>query len=126
MEEQLILLETAISAWQKGFDPQCWEYYYNGELRSGVLDNGPQKWNSYPEYAGAIAATSQSLLQRWLREKHGIHVWLIPAEVDKTYRAYVGHGIKLDLLKNLFTDSFTTYEQALEKGLQEALKLIKD
>lgn len=68
-------------------------------------------------------APTQSLLQKWLREVHNIHVWLIPAS-DTTYRAWYSNKLELDLIKTNHTESFLVYEEALETGLQEALKLI--
>ena len=116
MQEQLITFETAKLAKEKGFVITQIRWFNKQGIAQG-FNTGPLDDVFY--------RPSQSLLQKWLREVHGIHVWLIPAEVDKTYRAYVGHGIKLDLLECSYTQSFFTYEDALEEGLQEALKLIE-
>jgi hypothetical protein len=124
MQEQLITFETAKLAKEKGFTELCDARWYKepcakwkDSKKGAVQCNNSDK--------SSISRPTQSLLQKWLREVYGIHVWLIPAEVDKTYRAYVGHGIKLDLLECSYTQSFFTYEDALEEGLQEALKLIE-
>lgn len=124
MKDTLITSETAVLAKEKGFNiPVNGRYYWDCKyLKVMFSKRGAVKCNNSND---SIAVPTQSLLQKWLRKKHNIHVWLIPAETDKTYRAYVGHGIKLDLLENLFTQSFFTYEEALEKGLEEALNLIK-
>lgn len=119
MKEEIVSFKTAKLAKEKGFD-ECSDTLYR-ELTNG----GHQTINPFNGYDFDINAPTKSLLQKWLREKHNIHVWLIPAEIDKTYRAYIGYGIRLDLIESLFTKSFSTYEQALEAGLYEALKLIE-
>jgi hypothetical protein len=58
---------------------------------------------------------TQSLLQRWLREVYNINVEVCYWESDKKWQSKI---------KTYFTVSVTTYEEALEVGLQEALKLI--
>lgn len=79
-----------------------------------------------------LYAPTQSLLQKWLREKHNIVV-LVEFN-DGTYTqdnftffiykndiAVKHHGIP----KNSELKSYNTYEKALEEGLLQALKLIK-
>lgn len=76
-------------------------------------------------YQDVISAPSQSLLQKWLRDVHGIDImvktWTGDIKGEKTYASDVYlFGtiiyIKLERVK--------TYEEALEKGLFEAIKLI--
>ena len=59
------------------------------------------------------SAPTQSELQKWLRDKHNILVLIDRG--DKPYITFQHNRSKED---------FDTYEEALEKGLQEALKLI--
>ena len=69
-------------------------------------------------------APAQSLAQKWLREKHNIHV--------EIYRNASGWGwiltttntgsTLLEINNDIF---FDTYEEALEEGLKEGLKLIE-
>ena len=71
--------------------------------------------------------TTQSLLAKWLREKHKIYV--TPREsyaFDQTLEfvcsvnnIFVNHGNDDEPINR-----FKVYEDAYEKGLQEALKLI--
>jgi len=73
---------------------------------------------------------TQSLLQKWLREEHNIHVSAFPVfsnrffptirkfYKDKEYDTFLGSPYPPKYSKN-------TYEEALECGLQEALKLIE-
>ena len=70
---------------------------------------------------------TQSLLQKWLREEHNIHIgveliedgWIVQIfniEFQKT---------EADVEFDEYYSGYKTYEEALEKGLQESLKLIK-
>jgi len=72
-------------------------------------------------YQDVVSAPTQSLLQKWLREKHNIHI-VIWAHYG--WRIKIEKGLRQPNL--LFeSDNFETYEKALEIGLQEALLLIK-
>lgn len=112
MKEQLITFETAKLAKEKGFRL--------------LVDFE----SSYP---------TQSLLQKWLREKHNIDVVISPERYSNGVN-YLVQAQKWDLNAdpevNLnfvikgscwYNDNheYPTYEEALEKGLQEALKLIE-
>ena len=73
-------------------------------------------------YYDCYDAPTQSLLQKWLRESHGIHVTSISQyNTNRQFQHYyvTVNGKPVDELE------FNIYEEALEKGLQEALKLIK-
>lgn len=120
MKEQLISFETAKLAKEKGF-PQNFSY-------AQFINMGKGEWKFYnKEDADNLddsigigknircSAPTQSLLQKWLRKVHGIDV--LPYKVGDKYTT-VYNGSENEGLKN-------TYEEALEKGLQEALKLIK-
>lgn len=147
MQEQLISFETAKLAKEKRFDCKCLAgYKSNGELRECYIDDLEDIFNSiYPIsnsdikdavnkewifYDGCICPT-QSLLQKWLREKHNIFITI---EIDATsYPKFTYSILKytellwetgLELGVNNLS-LYRTYEEALEEGLQEALKLIK-
>ena len=89
----------------------------------------------YDEEVGKLLyMPTQSLLKRWLREKHGIHVSSNPNGLNSMLlpecKVEINYGYSVSFKDSYFTSGyanfFTTYEQALEQGLQEALKLIKD
>ena len=120
MEEQLISFETAKLAFEKGFphkDSTTHEaYHVNGELGSIFKSDKPY----------TILAPTQSLLQKWLRKEYDIFV---------ETRTYINNG----LFKHMFVvkttidyefevrdigENYPSIEEALEQGLQEALKLI--
>ena len=116
MKEQLISFETAKLAKEKGFNIECsrsWIVSGSGLIH---LNNDHIYYAKSKNYK----APTQSLLQKWLREKHDIH---IETEYKWEYNHYVFHiGRVGKIVRGL--KGFKTYEEALEKGLQEALKLI--
>lgn len=139
MKDELITFETAKLAKEKGFDIEepCVAFYTNPRskmfgidehLRYYNIKNTPRKLYYIGEsvalnYHNVLFAPTQSLLQKWLREVHNIHVWCIPHINSSMY-----YGVKcwLSNSNTVQIDAFKTYEEALEEGLQEALKLIKN
>lgn len=159
MSDTLVSFETAKLAKEKGFNYGCLyhfisdsnmkEYYkpyikFQYDLSSEVNNLKPlsnDSFNKYKElnlsgklwcWSNAIAAPTQSLLQKWLRDIHNIHVDIHAGHYawnnknsylrsvykiigKNTPNKYVSYRVK----------EVETYEEALEKGLQEALKLIK-
>ena len=75
-------------------------------------------------------APTQSLLQKWLREKHKLFVEIFTAnyawnnKIKFYFHVREIHSKNDDKYHNYRTEFVGTYEEALEKGLQEALKLI--
>ena len=62
-------------------------------------------------------------LQKWLREKHNIHVFIHYNTLTEKHRIeYITHIDKE--IENEYSE-FITHEQALEQALIEGLKLIK-
>lgn len=132
MKDELITFKTAKLAKEKGFD------FSNVEIRDSntleVADNVKARLDYFEtmKESNLVQLPTQSLLQRWLREKHEImvEIQLNEGEVDTTYkwllftRRLTGKGLFW-----ISGDSneviFNTYEEALEVGLQESLKLIK-
>ena len=148
MKEELISFETAKLAYEKGYTREVVgvsftstrRNYYNtqGELNGDctdfikdVLKYGREKAKVkhvlYP-------ATSQSLLQKWLREEKDIFVTIdfepnieTESAVNDTYTFKIikqNNNLSFDKIKG-YGIMYDSYEEALEKGLQEALKLIK-
>lgn len=135
MQEQLIKLETAILAKEKGFDIKTTQFYSSNyglckeyeELlvyQGGVLLND---CDSNIDLGEIYYASTQSLLQKWLRDIHNIHLVIIPEEDDNYQRIWVARFSdltdKVMYLKYLTIEP--TYEEALEEGIYKALKLIK-
>ena len=119
MEEQLILFDTAKLAKEKGFT--------NPTVLSCWLESRDPKWNNahtqrdkvpyITEGCYFILQPTQSLLQRWLREKHGLILCVEYTGITGIKWCYEIHG-------RLKTYTGNSYEETLEAGLLEALKLI--
>lgn len=116
MTDQLVSFETAKLAKEKGFNIQTIHWYDQTETLNPIKGIRGSMCYTNEGYA-----PTQSLLQRWLREVHDIHICIEVYE-DNTYEA----GIISDLIQEEWEDdvSFSTYEEALEWALQECLKLI--
>lgn len=123
MVEELVSWEAARLLKEKGFDIPT-SYVYNEEGRVG-RSFGDYDWNhSEVRSVSYASAPSQSLVQKWIREKHNLFVhsfcnasgWVW--QIDKCDGTFIkwsdNAGWKWD-----------TYEEALECGIIEALKLIK-
>lgn len=129
MEEQLISFDTAKLAKENGFTGYKSHvfYYKTGELYIKGSMSFCEDWNTW-EYTDGIrwAAPSQAILQRWLREKHSIDLMIgtgaYPRGSNKWLTVILSPSDELPIQLKGYRES---YEQALEYGLIEALKLIK-
>ena len=110
MEDTLITFETAKLAKKKGFLKEWADLAYKKDDQKLYGDTGI--YTDYP-------APTQSLLSKWLREKHNIH---LIAYKNINIDGYDWCYITTDGITNI--NSYKTYEDAYEIGLQEALKLI--
>jgi hypothetical protein len=104
MKEQIISFETAKLAEEKGYKLDKW---FNG---IDITINLP----------------TQSLLQKWLRDNQKIMVWCFPNARDESDYVLWQYQVfnNQDRGRVFATEKDTTYEKALEKGLQIALELI--
>jgi hypothetical protein len=135
MKDKLISFETAKPAKEGGFDWPTLYYHatsngiYSGYSREkGFSGSGipAQNWNADRGQDGIesielFSAPTQSLLQKWLREVHNIHIAVHGDPIDKDFSTHI-FRLDEDVIHNYF---FKTYEEALEWGLQKALKLIE-
>ena len=71
----------------------------------------------------AYSAPTQSLLQKWLREKYGLHIQILEYNKDGSLIIEILRD-KIEIFRKMTNFNLVEYEQALEKGLYEALKLI--
>lgn len=138
MEEQLVSLEVAKLLKDKGFNIPCescyvlttnslWELL--GERRGTWCEICTQiDWNN-GKNGNTISAPTQSIVAKWLREKHNFHIII--------YNNASGYGYEITKadngthISNDMNDGpnsrglWDTYEEALEAGLLGTLKLIK-
>lgn len=132
IHEEICTYEVCKLAKEKGF-PQEFNYphfkskldYYNhkGELNGDVGDilKLRIKHKPVPEEMKPIAAPTQSLLQRWLREQEGIYVYIFPHHIEGKI-IYASRAIAPNQDDALIPQFFDTYELALEDALKYALE----
>jgi hypothetical protein len=144
MEEQLISFETAKVAKEKGFNIECKNKYVETLEHTLEMGRGGDCTFAYqsPRVLSSRSydkwdiihcnAPTQSLLQKWLREVQNIHVKLHSSNTDIfSFEIYFMIYKNVDLNKKNLQNhkyskiNYSTYEEALEAGLQVALKLIK-
>lgn len=135
MKDQLISFETAKLAKEKGFEEKTDKGYH----RHGTEEDFKPLllWRDSEEGEPEFGyVPTQSLLQRWLREKYGYHICIIPTVTSSwTFKSInvisekdndVIVGLKsvseLPPYKEVNGYDYSTYEEALEFGLREVLR----
>jgi len=123
MTEELVTLETAKLLKDKGFNEYCKDIInHKGIMMETIFRTSkdlPKLFYSCP---------TQSIAQKWLRETQNIHICV--------YNCACGYGYEISKADNgthiassVYEGpndggKWDVYEDALEAGLQEALKLI--
>lgn len=125
-----VTIETARLAKEKGFNLKVSWYYYDTFSKHILLRDKPIDYSTYIKGSSyeCIGAPSQSKLQKWLRNKHNIHIGISVNQFGYGYMyslVDVKKGVCVKHLTGGVNDKFT-FEQALEQGLQCALKLIEN
>lgn len=117
IQEEFVTLETAKLLKEKGFREDCMAFY----TKDGLF-----KCNAYINTnVLKLPSPTQSIAHKWLRETKNLHI-----EISYMYGDYWIYDILTipnhDLvgLSDRPIIHYDTYEEALEAGLQEALKLI--
>jgi len=138
MKEQLITFETAKIAKEKGFNIKTRKCF--SERKEHTLFNSRKNEDTIFEFIPARSMSTnyldenevliayrptQSLLQKWLREEHSLHMEIFLSDNSP----YTGYYYRVMTIGQYFTTSHDgilsdKFEYALEKGLQEALKII--
>lgn len=133
MQEQIVTFETAKLAKEKGFE------IFTGKA---YIKKPNQDIFFTPSYTGITTgicynAPTQLLLQKWLRDEHNTHINIYP-HVYPSGLNWLVQAIKWDISmpENGFikdgsyefgdNGEYKTYEEALEKGLFEALKVTNE
>lgn len=131
MTDTIISFETAKLAKEKGFNCECRAYYNNKKNRihdvvrkdyNGVILVEAQDFSKINYYS----APTQALIQKWLREEQGLYVEVNVSSEYSTNEIWED-SFYVDIKKEGFFSEeweLDSYENALEKGLIEALKLI--
>lgn len=129
MTEEFVTLETAKLLKEKGFKEDIFTFYeldcVEGDM---ILSETYDYSDNFNKKDDCFSAPSQYLAQKWLRETKNLHI--------EIYRSAVGYGYAIVKADNGTwqedDDSrgpndgglWDTYEEALEAGIKEALKLI--
>lgn len=123
MTEALVTLETAKMLREKGFNEPCM-------IAINIEDSrqyGTNRTNSELPIK-VCSHPTQSVAQKWLRETKNLHISIIKYACGYDYdicKADNGTHITDGVLKGPNDGGqWNTYEEALEVGTQEALKLI--
>ena len=135
MKDELISFKTAVLLKKIGFKEAVNLCYADGDERIAK----PYNTSPYSEYYNDLeyySAPTQTFLQRWLRENYNLHIQI---EYSKNHNDQYGfyiysggierveHELYILDLKNLYYYyKYKRFEEALEEGLQQALKLIKN
>ena len=117
MEDKLISFETAKLAKEKEFKYILdYQIYYNSIGYLNRLQHSEED----------IPAPTQSLLQKWLREIHNIHIDIRTNTISGgCYFFYLSQTRAPFYTLFISVKDSDTYEEALEYALKESLKLIK-
>ena len=131
-KESIISFETAKLAKELGFNEDC-SYYWNTSKHNDITGSD-RHWldqfkndRGYPDAfynINEFKAPEQSSLQKWIRENHDIHIYVIAMKYG--FRLFVSAKGNRNL--QAYTEEkcfYVTYEQALEDGLKKALEKIK-
>ena len=133
MHEPIISLDTAMIAKIWDFNWPCRAYYkmyYNSESGHREINDHSVTYEVLPDnhIVTCYLLPTQSLLQKWLREIKDIYVNVSfdghMFDVNILNMKTGDHKELFSTLSNSFGYCFTEYEEALEEGLQGALKMI--
>lgn len=143
MRDEIIKFETAVLAKEKGLQLGCkksyceyhssYEYdgdkthpesYEKGDVRldNFFTVNNCKDIDLSNEHFTIYEAPTQSLLQRWLREKYSLNITILSKSQESWMFVITAKNQTLE--DGISEGSFDTYEEALEKALKESLKLI--
>lgn len=133
MEERLCSFETSIIAKEKDFDIAVNDY--SNIVEPEIVVTVAKFNHNYKAHGNTVVSRPrQTLLQKWLREKHFLEVlvtcngsgWFY--EINKAYfTGSLSGGTSVSWSKDSGPNDsgeWETYEDALEEGLKEGLKLI--
>ena len=133
MEDTIITFKTAKLAKEKWFpqEPNKLKipyYNYKGEFKGDVKD-WLRKYlrNEDTSDVESVSAPTQSLLAKWLREEHNIHIVISNNNYNKLLNwSFDLHKLPVGIIQmwKRGDDTYNTFEEAYEVGLQEALKYI--
>ena len=124
IEEQFVSFETARMLKEAGFDEPCSFCY------SPCKDIRRKNYKRNSDLVKGYSRPTQALAARWLREVHRISVdaaFMAPSTNIDVWQYFIGNMDDMIWPGDFETSerTYATYEEAMEAGLQEAIKLIK-
>ena len=126
MKENIVTFQVAKLAKEKGFNWKVINYFKLSTISNPLIEDEcrPQNINSLQSNS-IFSRPTQSLLAKWLREEHHLIVTVAyQYEYDSTPYSYWIYKENNSSPLNQWVNDLNSYEEALEFGLQEALKLI--
>lgn len=115
-KEDYVSFEVAKLLKEKGFNEPCFSQY----TKTGSIWNcqAPENFN---ESEGCYSRPSLYEAQKWIRDKQDFHIEICK-QSDGWY-LYI-YDISIETYITECTNSNSSYEEALNRGIKEALKLI--
>lgn len=112
IKEQYVSFEVAKLLKEKGFKEETHGNYYLGGKFDGKFEESSKvNWNKF--FKTPIAAPTQQMAMRWLREVHDIKIMIRPY-VDGTY--------SYEILNGFWYVNFDSYEGAAEAAIKYCLE----
>lgn len=140
MEEELVSLETAKIAKEKGFKELCFAAFHKSNdnisyFESGIMDqknyfkfptmsNGDKIAVLQKDYIHTILRPTQSLLQKWLRDTYNINCSIQNRLEDNKIVWEFCISIMKEKFSTYSRNNYKSYEEALEAALLGSLGLI--
>ena len=132
-EKDYVTEDVAKTLREKGFNEKCRGYFYNGVFCFSCFHN---EYNKTTSTDSLVSAPSLAQAARWLREEHNIHVDVGLAEdflndadgnvcEERIFWAFDIYTI--DSLHHFDVEDnreYDSYEEALNEGIKEVLKII--
>ena len=122
LTEQYCSFETAKLLKEKGFDEPCHAYYEdNGTFRESYSAHAIRNITN-PCFFG-IAAPTQQMVMRWLREAHKLHIIIQYGNVSQPKEPQMQYWFEVvdangQYCDGNIVDGNTSYEEACEAGIQ--------
>ena len=126
IHEEICTYEVCKLAKEKGFNVQTFDWFdYTGNYHKGFI---PHELHECPRYKEYYAPT-QSLLQRWLREKMGIIVEVFmddDSNMPLTYNIHQYKDLNWECVCHHHGNYYavTDWELCLEDALKYALEIV--
>lgn len=137
MEQYLVTYETARLAFNVGFNEPCIYYAWTDFKNPTMVEESVLQSEFHTQKCSiqenvdntqfTISIPFQFQLQKWLREEYKIIVFVTPCwNDDDSQEGYLFEICRVNINYDIsHTDkAFKNYEEALEEGLYEALKMI--